>query len=209
MILTCISKHVLSLVFAAVDRMGSEDVASSSSDDDRINRNRQASKWTRKELAVRLAWAAIWPLFRFSPRLMWGWRRWLLRLFGAQVGMNVHIYPSVNVFIPWNLSIGDWSSLGFETMIYNLGKVSIGKRVTISQRAHLCAGTHDHRDPLMPLIKSCITVEDDVWICADAFVGPDVTVQKSAVVGARAVVMRNVTSGSIVAGNPATIVSTR
>jgi putative colanic acid biosynthesis acetyltransferase WcaF len=168
-----------------------------------IDQNRAARKWTRKELAGRVLWAACGPLFRFSPRLLWGWRCFLLRLFGAKIGRNVHILPSVRIFIPWNLEIGDWSSVGFDALIYNLGPVRIGEKVTVSQRAHLCAGSHDFRDPAMPLTKPPIDIGDEAWICADAFVGPGVRVGQRAVVAARAVVVKDVEAGMIVGGNPA------
>jgi putative colanic acid biosynthesis acetyltransferase WcaF len=127
----------------------------------------------------------------------------MLRLFGAKVGAQVHIHPSAQIFLPWNLEIGDWSSVGFEALLYNLGPMKIGERVTISQRAHLCGGTHKFREACMPLVRSSISVGDEAWICADAFVGPGVTIGDRAVVGARAVVMRNVPAGKIVVGNPA------
>jgi putative colanic acid biosynthesis acetyltransferase WcaF len=127
----------------------------------------------------------------------------LLRLFGAQVGAQVHIHPSARIFLPWNLEIGDWSSVGFEAWLYNLGPMKIGERVTISQRAHLCGGTHKFREASMPLVRASITVCNEAWICADAFVGPGVTIGDRAVVGARAVVMRNVPPSKIVVGNPA------
>ena len=171
--------------------------------------NRSARKWTLLELAGRVLWAVCWPFFRFSPRLLWGWRCFLLRLFGAKVGLNVHILPSVKVFIPWNLEIGDWSSVGFDALIYNLGPVRIGSKVTVSQRAHLCAGSHDFRDPAMPLTKPPIDIGDEVWICADAFVGPGVTVGKRAVVAARSVVVRDVVECEIVGGNPARVIGKR
>jgi putative colanic acid biosynthesis acetyltransferase WcaF len=88
-------------------------------------------------------------------------------------------------------------------MIYNLGPITIGEQVTVSQQAHLCAGTHDHTDPAMPLLKPPITIEDQAWICADAFVGPHVTVGEGAVVGARAVAVKDVPEWTIVGGNPA------
>ncbi|MEO7931669.1 MAG: putative colanic acid biosynthesis acetyltransferase [Chthoniobacterales bacterium] len=143
------------------------------------------------------------PLFRYSPRLLWGWRRQLLRLFGAKVGGNVHIHPTVRIFIPWNLRIGDWSSIGFDALLYNLGTLVIGENVTISQRAHLCGGSHDYRDTSMPLLKLPITIEDNTWICADAFIGPGVVIKRDSVVAARAVVVKNVDTGTIVGGNPA------
>lgn len=171
--------------------------------------NRSSRKWTRKELVGRLLWAACKPLFCFNPRLLWGWRCFLLRLFGAKIGKNVHIHPSVQIFIPWNLTIGDWSSVGFDALIYNLGPVTIGSKVTISQRAHLCAGSHDFRDPAMPLTKPPISIGNEVWLCADAFVGPSVIVGAKAVVGARAVVVKDVAEADIVAGNPARVVGKR
>jgi putative colanic acid biosynthesis acetyltransferase WcaF len=168
-----------------------------------IAANRRAQKWTRREQAGRVLWALAQPLFRFSPRICWGWRRWLLRLFGARVGSQVCLHPSVRVEIPWNLDIGDWSAIGFDALIYNLGPVRIGRRVTVSHKAHLCGGTHDFRDPALPLQKPPITIHDDAWICAEAFVGPGVEVGAGAVVAARAVAVHDVEPWAIVAGNPA------
>jgi len=133
----------------------------------------------------------------------------VLRLFGAHVGRHVHVYPTTRVYFPWNLSIGDWSAIGEDALIYNLGPVTIGTRVTLSHRSHLCAGTHDFRDPAMPLLKPPIAVCDQAWVCADAFVGPGVTVGEGAVVGARGVVVKDVPAWSIVAGNPARSIGTR
>lgn len=171
--------------------------------------NRSAQKYTPREQLLRVLWTAGRWLFRLSPRPAFGWRRFVLRLFGAQVGRKVNTYPSTVVYFPWNLRIDDWSALGEGALIYNLGLVHIGREVTVSQRAHLCAGTHDYRDPTMPLLKPPITVEDRAWICADAFVGPGVTVGEGAVVGARAVAVIDVRPWSIVAGNPAQEVGRR
>jgi len=93
--------------------------------------------------------------------------------------------------------------------VYNLGLLSIGRRVTISQYAHLCGGTHDHTSPGLELVRSPIRIEDDAWIAAEAFVGPDVRVGAGAIVGARAVVVKDVAPWSIVAGNPARVIGAR
>jgi putative colanic acid biosynthesis acetyltransferase WcaF len=174
-----------------------------------IQSNRAAKKWSRSELAGRVLWGLVCPVFHWSPRLCWGWRNGLLRLFGARIGRHVQIHPSARIFIPWNLKVGDWSSIGFDALIYNLGPVEIGNKVTVSQRAHLCAGSHDFRDPAMPLLKPPVTIGDAAWICADAFVGPGVKIGASAVVGACAVVVKDVAPGEIVAGNPARKIGTR
>lgn len=171
--------------------------------------NRAAAKYSKRELVLRILWGMGHLVFRMSPRPCFGFRRWILRLFGSQVGKGVNIYPSTHIYYPWNLEIGDWSCIGEWALVYNLGRVTIGKSVTVSQRAHLCAGTHDYRSADMPLLKLPISIGTSAWICADAFVGPGVNVEDGAVVGARAVVMKNVSPWKVVAGNPARVISER
>ena len=170
---------------------------------------RAARPYTRKEYLGRALWMLAQPLFRFSPRPLFGWRRFLLRCFGATVGLQVHIYPSARIEIPWNLRIGDQASLGENVLVYSLGPVDIGARATVSHNAHLCAGSHDYRDPRLPLLRLPISIGADAWICAQAFVGPGITVGEGAVVGAAAVAMRNVDPWTVVVGNPARFVRKR
>ncbi len=168
-----------------------------------IASNRQATKYSRSELGRRVCWMVGQWLFRLSPRPCFGWRRFVLRCFGAKIGAHVNTYGSTRIYFPWNLSVGDWSALGENALIYNLGSVTIGQRVTISHGAHLCAGTHDYKRADLPLLKPPITVADQAWICADAFIGPGVTVAEGAIIGARAVAMKDVPAWTIVGGNPA------
>ena len=168
-----------------------------------IKENRRARKYTSGEMTRRVFWTLAQPLFRFSPRPCFGWRRFLLRCFGAKIGRSVHVYPSATIYFPWNLEAGDESAIGEHVFIYNLGRVTLGSRVTVSHRAHLCAGTHDYTKPDFPLLRPPIVIGSDAWICADAFVGPGVTVGEGAIVGARAVAIKDVKPGSIVVGNPA------
>jgi putative colanic acid biosynthesis acetyltransferase WcaF len=167
--------------------------------------NRQSTKWSRREQIARVLWGLAKPLFILSPRPLWGWRRFLLRIFGAQIGPQVHVYPSARITMPWNVTVGSQSAIGDRAILYALGPITLGSRVTISQGAHLCAGSHDWRAADRPLLKLPIVVDDDAWICADAFVGPGVTVGKAAIVGARAVAMKDVPPGSTVIGNPACV----
>jgi len=174
-----------------------------------IAANRRARKYSTGELFRRVLWDFGQVFFRFSPRPCFGWRRFLLRCFGAKIGAQVNTYSSTRIYFPWNLRVGDWSAIGEDAFIYNLGLVTIGEKVTISHHAQLCAGTHDYTRPNLPLLKPPIIVQDQAWICADAFVGPGVTVGEGAIVGARAVVMKNVGSWTIVAGNPAKFIKKR
>lgn len=168
-----------------------------------VSANRSALKWTRREQLGRILWVIVVPLFRISPRPFWGWRRALLRMFGARIGENVHIYPTVRITIPWNLTLEDDCAVGDYAVLYALGSIKVGARATISQYTHLCAGSHDWRDPAMPLTKPAIKIGKDTWVCADAFIGPGVSIAEGVIVGARAVVMKNIESKVIVAGNPA------
>lgn len=175
-----------------------------------IHANRCSRKWSLLELIGRVFWDVIsTPLFAWTPRPFWGWRRTLLRLFGAHVGREVHIYPSVKITIPWNLSIGDHSAVGDCAILYALGPIRVGERVTISQLAHLCAGSHDYTDAAMCLTKPPISIGDDAWICADAFVGPGIVVGERAIIAARGVVVQDVPEGAIVGGNPARFIKQR
>ena len=171
--------------------------------------NQAARKYSRHEQLRRVLWGAGRWLIRLSPRPCFGWRRGVLRLFGARVGEHVNIYPSTHLYMPWNVEIGAWTALGEDVFIYSLGQVRIGKNVTLSYRSHVCAGTHDLNVPTLPLLKPPVTIEDGVWVGTEAFIGPNVTIAQGAVVGARAVVVRNVAALDIVAGNPARVIGVR
>jgi len=142
-------------------------------------------------------------LFRWSPHHAYRWRAMLLRVFGAQIGKNARVRPTVRIEIPWNLSIGDDSIVGDYAILYCLGRIQIGKYVMISQYAHLCAGTHETRTRAMELLKPPIIVGDDVWIAADAFVGPGVIIGSRSIIGARSSVFRDVPANVVAVGNPA------
>lgn len=163
----------------------------------------------RGERLGRGLWLGVRPLFAWSPVPLHAWRRGLLRGFGARIGRDVAVYPSVEIVQPWCLEIGDESAVGPGAVLYALGPIRLGARVTVSQRAHLCAATRDHRRPDFPLVRRPIRVEDDAWIATEAFVGPGVRIGRGAVVGARAVAVRDVDDWAVVAGNPARTVSRR
>jgi putative colanic acid biosynthesis acetyltransferase WcaF len=175
-----------------------------------IAQNRAQRKYPLRVQFMRMIWEGGGKLlFRLVPRPFYAPRRMILRCFGAKVGRKVNVANTASIYFPWNLEIGDWSAIGEHAFIYNLGKVVIGEKTTISQRAHLCAGSHDYTQASLPLLTPPIHVERQAWVCADAFVGPGVTVGEGAVVGARAVVVKSVESWTVVAGNPARLIRHR
>jgi putative colanic acid biosynthesis acetyltransferase WcaF len=175
-----------------------------------MNPHLSQSPYSTREKAARVLWAFVQAtLFRSSFHSWYGWRRSILAAFGARLDPVVRIRRTVRIECPWNLSVGHDSAIGDRVMLYCLGPVSIGARVTISQGAHLCAGTHDFTRRSLPLERPPIEIGDDAWICADAFVGPRVTVGAGAILGARSVAMRSLEPWTIYAGNPATAVRPR
>ena len=170
---------------------------------------RHSADYRISEKLQRVLWHFVKPLFFLSPRLLYGWRNFLLRLFGAKIGRRVQIYPSVRIFAPWGLEVGHQTTIGDRAHIYNVGRIQVGDRVTISQNAHLCSGSHDYVRPDMKLLRQPINIGENVWICADAFIGPGVTVKKNAIVGARSAVFHCVEKDAIVGGNPARFLKSR
>ena len=172
--------------------------------------DRHVSPYSLQEKIWRLLWAVVQQIFfRFSFHTWNKWRIFLLRSYGADVAYSCIIRRTANIECPWNLTMGENSCLGDGAIVYCLGKVHIGDRVSISQHVHICAGGHDYTQSDMPLLRTPITICDDVWLAADSFVGPNVTVGESAILGARGVAMRDLDPHTIYTGNPATIIKTR
>lgn len=171
---------------------------------------RSVSPYSFGEKVKRLAWAAVEKtVFRLSFHTQYGLRNAILRAFGARVHPTARVRRTVHVEIPWNLELGEGAIVGDNATLYCLGRVSIGDFVTISQNAHICAGTHDYTRSDFPLLRVPVTIDKHAWIAADAFVGPNVTVGEGAVLGARAVAMKDLEPWGVYAGNPATLVKRR
>lgn len=171
---------------------------------------RHAPSFSFSNKVLRLVWGMAWLVCaRWTPPQLHAWRVLVLRAFGARIGAGVRIYGSTRVWLPRNLIIGDGTLIGPRVNLYNQGQITIGRDVVISQDSSLCASTHNALDPAFPLILRPITIEDHVWIAAEAFVGPGVTVREGAVLGARAVAMREVAGWTFHSGNPAAALKPR
>ncbi|MHB8136353.1 MAG: WcaF family extracellular polysaccharide biosynthesis acetyltransferase [Anaerolineaceae bacterium] len=157
----------------------------------------------RSKVQIQLWWFVQATFFRISPQFMYEWRNFLLRLFGARIGMGVKIRPTSKITYPWNLEIGNHSWIGDECTIYNLGKIIIGNNVALAHKVYLCTGMHDYTDILFRIYAKEITIHDEVWLPNDVFVGPGVTIGRGTVVGARSTVLSDLPEAMICYGNPA------
>lgn len=173
-------------------------------------RNDGASTYSVRNKAARALWGVVWALlFRPSPYLCGGWRRFLLNMFGARLAPTARVSSSVSIWAPWNLIMDESAEIGPNVDCYCVAEIHIGAHATVSQYCYLCAGGRDTADPSFGPTKAPITIADQAWIGADAFVGPGVTVGQGAVVGARAAVFADVPAWTISSGNPAQVIHKR
>lgn len=163
----------------------------------------------RSGLVVQLWWFTDFFFFKLSPQIMYGWRRFLLRLFGARIGKNVIIRPSVTITYPWKVSIGDYSWIGDNVELYSLEEIEIGSNVVISQKSYLCAASHEYDKEDFPIWGRKITIEDECWLATDVYVAPGITISKGAVVGARSSVFKDLPAGKVCMGSPAKVIKDR
>lgn len=163
----------------------------------------------RSGIIVLLWWLVQGTLFRCSPQPMYGFRRFLLRLFGAVIGSGVKIRPTAVITYPWNVIIGDHSWIGDRAELYSLTQIEIGAHCVVSQRSYLCTGSHDLSDPAFSLIVKPIRMQDGAWVASDVFVYPGVTLGTMAVAAARSTVLRDIPAEEVHAGMPATFLKRR
>ncbi|MDO3693626.1 putative colanic acid biosynthesis acetyltransferase [Wenyingzhuangia sp. chi5] len=176
-----------------------------------VNNTTTRHKFSFKNKIKRALWGVVY-IFLFKPfklRVFKKWRVFILRLFGAQISWNAMVNSSVKIWAPWNLKMGAYSCLGPKVDCYNQGMIKIGSDVTISQKTYLCASSHDFTSLNHELFLAPIIIEDKVWVAADAFIGPGVTIKQGSVIGARSAVFKNVEEWTVIGGNPAKFIKKR
>lgn len=155
-------------------------------------------------------WALVnRTLFRILPRQCRGWRRMLLRAFGCRIGRTSAVGRTASIDRPWNLVMGERSSIGEQAWVFCLDRIIIGDKVCIGPGARLITGSHDISSPSFRLVTKPIVIESGVWVANYASVLPGVVIGEGAVVGTSAVVTKPVDPWSVVAGNPARVVKQR
>ncbi len=157
----------------------------------------------KSKITVQFWWLVYTVFFKPSPQIFYGWRRFLLRCFGAKIGKAVVIRPTVQITYPWKVSIGDYSWVGDDAVLYSLGDIEIGNNSVISQRCYLCTGTHDYNKINFPIYAKKIVIGNQCWLATDVFVAPGISIGNGTVVGSRSSVYKDLPHNKICLGNPA------
>tara|TARA_B100000959_G_scaffold270732_1_gene317982 strand:+ start:2039 stop:2602 length:564 start_codon:yes stop_codon:yes gene_type:complete len=159
--------------------------------------------WSIVQLLLRVIWGTfgfiLWMMLPFC-------RPFLLRVFGAKVGKGCTFARTVQITIPWNLIIGSDCHFADHSILYSLGKITLGNGVRVDTRAHLCAGSHDMKDTTFPLVRPPIKVGDGTYIGVDAYIAPEVVLGSNVIVHPRASVYRSFDDSVELQGNPAKVV---
>ncbi|MGK7394493.1 MAG: putative colanic acid biosynthesis acetyltransferase [Candidatus Cyclobacteriaceae bacterium M3_2C_046] len=163
----------------------------------------------RSGIIVQLWWLVQAVFYHGSPQFLYGWRRFLLRLFGAKIGKGVLLRPSSSVTYPWKVKIGDFSWIGDDVVLYSLGPIEIGEHVVISQRSYICTGSHNYDKTDFPIYHQKITIEKQCWLATDVYVAPGITIGAGTVVGARSSVFKNLPANKVCIGSPAKVIKDR
>ena len=168
------------------------------------------SPWSGSNRALRVLWEFCWVVFCvWTPKPLNPWRLFWLRVFDAKIHGTPFVHQRARIEIPWNLTLHDRACLGDRANAYSLGQIEIGARATIAQEAYLDTGSHDFEKPGMPLVTAKITIGEDAFVGARAFVLPGVTIGSRSVIGAGSVVTKDVPENVIAAGNPCKVLRPR
>jgi putative colanic acid biosynthesis acetyltransferase WcaF len=168
------------------------------------------SPWSVSQRVMRMLWEFCWFVFCvWTPKPLNEWRLFWLRVFDAKIDGKPFVHQRARIAIPWNLTLHDRACLGDRANAYSLGEIELGAGSIVAQEAYLCTGSHDFNHPARPLVTGKITVGEGAFIGARAFIFPGVTIGARSVIGACAVVTKDIPDNVVAAGNPCRIFDAR
>lgn len=138
-------------------------------------------------------------------------RAFCTKLFVKKVGKNINVEKGA-MFSRF-ISIDDNSGIGIDAKIY--GEVEIGKNVMMGPDCVIYTRNHAYMSNDIPMNQQGfaepkkVTICDDVWLCGQVIILPGVTIGDHSIVGAGAVVTKDVPEWSVVGGNPAVVLKYR
>ncbi len=139
-------------------------------------------------------------------------RRLLCKVIFKKAGSNLNIEHGAFFASGLEIEVGDNSGLGLDCRV--TGPLKIGSDVMMGPDVMIFTQNHETVRLDIPMRlqtapKKPVVIEDDVWISARVIILPGVTVHKGAIIGAGAVVTKDVPEYAVVGGNPARIIKYR
>jgi acetyltransferase-like isoleucine patch superfamily enzyme len=136
------------------------------------------------------------------------------KLLVVAVGDGVTFYPGVSIRGCGRLTIGDHCSINSGVIFGLTCDLTIGNHVLVGDNVSFRTADHEFADLAIPIVdqgerRGSIVVEDDVWLGANVTVLRGVRIGRGAIVGANAVVTRDVAAFAIVGGVPARLIGSR
>jgi len=177
---------------------------------DHLQSSQFVSPWPVSERLRRVLWEFCWFIFcGWTPKPANPWRLFWLGVFDAKIEGTPFVHQRARIAVPWNLTLHDRSCLGDRANAYSLGQIEIGARAVVAQEAYLNTGSHDFSRPSMPLVVAKITIGEDAFVGARAFIMPGIKIGARAIVGACSVVTEDVPENVVAVGNPCRILRPR
>ena len=168
------------------------------------------SPFSKKQKIVLQIWRIVDALlFQTSLTTLSQWRVFLLRLFGAKIGKGCYISPKAKIYAPWNVEMGNYSSIDDYAYLRSTGKIIIGDYVSIAMYVHLVPGGHDIRSRGFENNASFVKLDNGAFLGADSFVGRGVTIGQFAVLGSHAAAYKDIPENSVAVGIPAKVIGER
>ena len=148
-------------------------------------------------------------LYHFNKVEALSERQTILQNILGQIGQNSIIEPPFYCVYGQNINIGDHVYLNFQCVILDCNRVSIGDHTMIGPNVQIYTPAHDLQAETRSQgweVAKPIDIAENVWIGGGAILLPGVKIGRNAVVGAGAVVTRDVPANTIVVGNPARVI---
>jgi len=168
------------------------------------------SPWSGSNRVMRVLWEFCWFVFcGWTPKPLNEWRLFWLRVFDAKISGHPFVHQRARIAIPWNLTLHDRACLGDRANAYTLGEIQIVAGAIVAQEAYLSTGSHDFTNPALPLVTAKITIGENAFVGARAFVLPGIRIGARSVIGAGSVVTHDVPENVFAAGNPCRVLRPR
>lgn len=136
-------------------------------------------------------------------------RRLFYRLAGVTIGKGSTIHIGASFYNPSNIHIGNDTIIGECAVLDGRDKLVIGNHVDIASQVMLYNSEHDVQDDNFKAVHAPVLIEDYVFIGPRAIILPGTRIGKGAVIGAGAVVTKDVEDFTIVGGIPAKVIGER